>query len=244
MSRVAVITGGASGIGFAVARRLVAAGGRVALFDVQADLVQQSADELGGAGFAVDVTDRAAVDEAMAAVRADHGPIEIVVTSAGISATVPFTAMTVEQWDRVLQTNLYGTFHCIQSAIPDMIEAGWGRIVTISSTSAQGGAPARAHYVASKAGVIGLTKALAVEYASKGITVNTIPPSIIDTPMAREGEARGEVPTGGMETLGKMTPVGRVGQSDDVAAACEFLCSDDADFITGQQINVNGGWYL
>ena len=124
-----------------------------------------------------------------------------------------------------------------------MLNAGWGRIVTISSTSAQSGAPDRAHYVASKGGVIALTKALAVELASKGITANTIPPSIIDTPMAREGEERGDVP-GGLATLSSMTPVGRLGVPEDVAATCEFLCSDDAGFITGQQINVNGGWYL
>ena len=165
-------------------------------------------------------------------------------TSAGITATVPFTQMSVDDWDRVLQTNLTGTFHCIQAAIPDILEAGWGRIVTISSTAAQGGAPNQAHYVASKGGVIALTKAVAVEFASKGITANTIPPSIIDTPMAREGETRGDVPGGGMEQLAKMTPVRRVGLPEDIAAACEFLCSDDASFITGQQINVNGGWYL
>jgi len=104
--------------------------------------------------------------------------------------------MSVDDWDRVLQTNLTGTFHCIQAAIPDILEAGWGRIVTISSTAAQGGAPNQAHYVASKGGVIALTKAVAVEFASKGITANTIPPSIIDTPMAREGETRGDVPGG------------------------------------------------
>lgn len=176
--------------------------------------------------------------------RADIGEIGIVVTSAGITATAPFTEMAVEDWERVVRTNLTGTFHCIQAALPDMLAAGWGRIVTISSTGAQGGAPNQAHYVASKGGVIALTKALALELASKGITANTIPPSIIDTPMARAGEKQGDVPGGGLETLGKMTPVGRVGVPDDVAAACEFLCSDDAGFITWQQINVNGGWYL
>jgi 2-hydroxycyclohexanecarboxyl-CoA dehydrogenase len=152
--------------------------------------------------------------------------------------------MSVDDWERVLRVNLTGTFHCIQAALPDMLDAGWGRIVTISSTGAQSGAPGRAHYAASKGGVIALTKSLALELAPKGITVNTIPPSIIDTPMAREGGKHGDVPGGGVEALAAMTPVGRVGIPDDVAAACAFLCSDDAGFITGQQIGVNGGWYL
>lgn len=244
MSPVAVVTGGASGIGLGIGRRLARAGHWVALLDLQADAVEQAADELGVWGYAVDVSNRAAVDEALAAVRGDVGPVGIMVTSAGISATAPITEISLEDWERVLRVNLTGTFHCIQAALPDMLAAGWGRIVTISSTSAQSGAPDRAHYVASKSGVIGLTKALAVELASAGITVNTIPPSIIDTPMAREGEKRGEVPGGGLAALGSMMPVGRLGVPDDVAAVCEFLCSDDASFITGQQVGVNGGWYM
>src|SRR4029077_13048534 len=118
----------------------------------------------------------------------------------------------------------------------------WGRIVIISSSSAQSGAPNRAHYVASKGGLIALTKALSYEFAPKGITVNTIPPSIIDTPMARAAEAAGYFP--GVEAIAMMTPVGRAGIPADIAAACAFLCSDDAGFITGQQIGVNGGWYM
>jgi 2-hydroxycyclohexanecarboxyl-CoA dehydrogenase len=125
--------------------------------------------------------------------------------------------------------------------VPDMIAAGWGRIVTISSSSAQQGAPGRAHYVASKGGVIGLTKAMAVDLAKHGITVNTIPPSIIDTPMVQAAEEAG---TMNLAMVAQMTPVGRAGTPDDVAAAAEFLCSEDAGFITGQQIGVNGGWYL
>ena len=239
--RVAAITGGASGIGLGVARRFVAAGHRVAVLDVQAGAVQQVADELGVVGQVTDVGDRASVDAAMEAVRAQLGPIELLVTSAGINAEGDITSISVDEWDRVLRVNLTGTFHCVQSAIPDMIAAGWGRIVTISSSSAQSGAPGRAHYVASKGGVIALTKALAVDLARHGITVNTIPPSIIDTPMVRAAEDAG---TMDLAMVASMTPVGRAGTADDVAAACEFLCSDDAGFITGQQIGVNGGWYL
>ena len=142
----------------------------------------------------------------------------------------------------MLAVNLTGTFHCVQAAIPDMLAAGWGRIVTISSSSAQSGAARMAHYVASKGGVIGLTKALAVEYAPNGITVNTIPPGFIDTPMVRRAEARGDLPS--IDAVVARTPVRRAGTPDDIAAACAFLCSDDAGYITGQLIGVNGGWYL
>ena len=130
----------------------------------------------------------------MAKVRSELGPIEIIVTSAGFDEFQSFTDITLDAWERMLAVNLTGTFHCLQAAIPDMLAAGWGRIVTISSSSAQSGAARMAHYVASKGGVIGLTKALAVEYAPNGITVNTIPPGFIDTPMARRAEARGDLP--------------------------------------------------
>lgn len=242
MSRVAVVTGAASGMGRDVAERFVKIGHRVAVLDVQPDAVEQAVIELGVAGHVVDVGDRAAVDSAMEAVRSELGPIEILVTSAGVDVSGPFLELTVEDWERALRINLSGTFHCIQSAVPDMIEAGWGRIVTISSQSAQSGAPDRPAYVASKGGVIALTKALAVDLSPKGITVNTIPPSIIDTPMARAGRERGEIPD--YETLSAFVPVRRVGTGADIAAACEYLCSDAAGFVTGQQIGVNGGMYI
>jgi len=138
--------------------------------------------------------------------------------------------------------NLTGTYHCLQAAVPDMLATGWGRIVTISSSSAQSGARRMAHYVASKAGIVGLTKALALELAPHGITVNTIPPGFIETPMTRRAEASGSIPS--IELVAEQTPVRRAGTPDDIAAACAFLCSEDAGYITGQQINVNGGWYL
>jgi NAD(P)-dependent dehydrogenase (short-subunit alcohol dehydrogenase family) len=138
--------------------------------------------------------------------------------------------------------NLTGTFTCLQLAVPDMVAAGWGRIVTISSSSAQSGAPNMAHYVASKGGVIGLTKAFARELARSGITANTIPPTIVDTPMARKSEAVGDVPP--VETMAKMVPLGRAGTPEDIADACSFLCSEQAGYITGQLIGVNGGMYL
>jgi len=165
-----------------------------------------------------------------------------VVTSAGIEAFDPATDITPEKWDRIIAVNLTGTFVSVQLALADMLEAGWGRIVTISSSSAQSGAPNMAHYVASKGGVIGLTKALARELASQGITANTIPPTIVDTPMARKGESGGHVPP--VEMMATMVPLGRAGTPEDIAAACSFLCSDEAGYITGQIIGVNGGMYI
>ncbi|ONH22527.1 SDR family oxidoreductase [Pseudofrankia asymbiotica] len=246
VGRVAVVTGGASGIGRGVSERLAARGDRVAVLDVQDDAARQLAKELqtaGGqaVGLAADVRDRVAVDAALDRVREAFGPVEIAVTSAGINAAGAFTAITPDAWDRVLAVNLTGTFHCLQAVVADMIVAGWGRIVTISS-SAQHGAANRAHYIASKGGIIALTKTLAMELAPSGITVNSIPPSIIDTPMARDGAGMGTVPT--LDAIAAATPVRRPGVPADVAAAVEFLCSDDAGFITGQQIGVNGGWYL
>jgi len=246
--RVAVVTGGASGMGLAIARQLASRGDRVAVLDLQDEAALRAAEELresGAAalGVAADVTDRNAVERALGKVRAELGPVAILVTSAGIDSFERFTDITTQSWERVLAVNLTGTFHCVQAAVSDMLEARWGRIVTISSSSAQSGAPRMAHYVASKAGVIGLTKALALDLAPHGITVNCIPPGMIDTPMLRRAEAAGDVAK--LEKLvPRMIPVGRAGSPEDIAATCAFLCSEEAGFLTGQVIGVNGGMVL
>ncbi|OHV29177.1 MULTISPECIES: SDR family NAD(P)-dependent oxidoreductase [Pseudofrankia] len=247
MSRVAVVTGGASGIGLAVSQRLAARGDKVAVLDIQGEAAQQTAKSLqaqgfGALGLAVDVSDRDGVDAGMQAVRDAFGPIEILVTSAGVTSLCPFTEISLERWNLLLAVNMTGTFNCAQNVIPDMVEAGWGRIVTISSVAGQAGAANQADYVASKSGLIGLTKALAKEFAPHGITVNTIPPALVDTPMARAAEAAGTLP--GVDIVGAATPLRRVGTPEDIAAACAFLCSDDGSYITGQQIGVNGGTYM
>jgi NAD(P)-dependent dehydrogenase (short-subunit alcohol dehydrogenase family) len=245
--RVAVVTGGASGIGLGIARHLAAAGHRLALLDRDGDGAEAAvsdlrAEDTDALGLAVDVSDRDAVDAGFERVRAELGPVEILVTSAGIESFDPIDGITREQWDRIIAVNLTGTFACAQAAIPDMVAAGWGRIVTISSSSAQSGAPNMAHYAASKGGVISLTKALAVDLARKGVTVNSIAPSLVDTPMARAAEAAGDFP--GVDVVGPMVPLGRAGTPDDIASACAFLCSDAGSYITGQVVGVNGGMYI
>ena len=188
------------------------------------------------------MSDRAAIDAAFDEVRRELGPIEILVTSAGIEGFSDFLDITPEQWDRMVAVNLSGTFHCLQLAVPDMIEAGWGRIVTISSSSAQSGTRRMSHYVATKGGVIALTKALALDLAPHGITVNTIPPGVIDTPMMRRPMESGAM--GSLDQIIARAPLGRLGTPDDIAVTTAFLCSEEAGYITGQQINVNGGWYV
>jgi 2-hydroxycyclohexanecarboxyl-CoA dehydrogenase len=244
-ARTAIVTGGGSGIGLAISERLAADGNAVAIFDrdtAAADAAAAGIAAAGGTAMAltVDVTDRARIDAAVAEVRQQLGRPTILVNSAGLDGFDPFLSITREKWDRILAVNLTGTFDCCQAVVPDMIEEGWGRIVNISSSSAQGGQPIMTHYVASKAGVIGFTKALALELGPKGITVNTIPPGFIDTPMLRGSEEKGRLGKG-VEYHASQTPVRRVGQPEDIAAACAFLVREESSYITGQVIGVNGG---
>ncbi len=247
VSRVSVVTGGGSGMGRAICHHLARQGRSVAVLDLNEEGARQVAQEVEGEGgrataIAVDVSDRAAIDDAYGQVRAALGPIEILVTSAGIEGFENFLDITPESWDRMMAVNLTGTFHCVQLAVPDMVAAHWGRIVTISSSSAQSGTRRMSHYVASKGGVIAFTKALALDLAPDGITVNTIPPGVIDTPMMRRPIESGAMAS--MEQVIARAPLGRAGTPDDIAVATAFLCSEEAGYITGQQINVNGGWYL
>ena len=245
--RVAVVTGGASGIGRSVCQHLARQGHAVAVLDVAGEAAEQVAKELreSGAGALarqVDVSERAAVDRAVQAARSELGPVEILVTSAGISRFEPFREITPESWNHVLAINLTGTFNCVQAVLDDMVESGWGRIVLISSSSAQRGAPRMAHYASSKGGVIALARTLALEFAASGITVNNVAPSSVDTPMVHDWQAEGKV--GSPEAMARSIPVGRLGTGDDVAAACAFLCSEEAAYITGQTVSVNGGSYV
>lgn len=229
--KTAVVTGGGSGIGRAVTERLRADGHHVATIDLNAS------DE--DFAHVADVTDREQVDAALTAIRAQLGPVAILVNAAGLDGFKRFTDIGFAEWQRVVDVNLNGVFHCIQAALPDMIEAGWGRIVNISSSSTHSGVPYMAHYVAAKSAVNGLTKSLALEYGPAGITVNAVPPGFIDTPMLRGAEARGLL--GDVQASIDATPVRRIGRPEDIAAACAFLASEEAGYITGQILGVNGG---
>jgi 2-hydroxycyclohexanecarboxyl-CoA dehydrogenase len=243
-ARVAVVTGGASGIGLGVAEQLLADGRKVAIWDLKG--AEEAATKLQGRGAVVgaqvDVADRASVDAAAEQARAELGPIEILVTSAGVEAFEPLLDITAESWDRIIAVNLTGTFHCVQAVVPDMLAARWGRIVTIASSSAQSGAPRMAHYTASKGGVISMTRSLAVELARSGITANAVSPTVVDTPMAQEATARGDFP--GVDVIAPMIPAGRAGTPADIAAACSYLTSDAAGYTTGQVLAVSGGMYI
>jgi 2-hydroxycyclohexanecarboxyl-CoA dehydrogenase len=244
MSRVAVVTGGASGMGEATCHELGRRGHKVAVLDINGGTAQRVAEELRAdgvqsLGVAADVADRTSVEEAFAKVRSELGQVHILVTSAGAVDWAPFIDITPQAWQRLLDVNLTGTFHCCQLAIPDMLDAGWGRIVMISSSSAQRGSPGMAHYAASKGALLSLTRSLAREYGPSGITVNNIPPSAIETPMQHAGQAAGHLPSN--EQMAASVPLGHLGTPDDIAAAVGFLCSESAGFITGQVLGVNGG---
>jgi 2-hydroxycyclohexanecarboxyl-CoA dehydrogenase len=234
-------------MGRSICQHLARNGNAVAILDSNGDRAEEVSKELQSDGARVlacrtDVSDRAEVDHALQLVRDELGPVAILVTSAGVAKFEPFAQITLESWNRVLAINLTGTFHCVQAALPDMVEAQWGRVVLISSSSAQRGAPRMAHYASSKGGVIALSKTLALEFAPLGITVNNIAPSSIDTPMVNEWQAAGAV--GSTDAMARHIPVGRVGTGDDIAAACAFLCSEEASYITGQTLSVNGGTYV
>ncbi|HEX3286769.1 MAG TPA: SDR family NAD(P)-dependent oxidoreductase, partial [Mycobacterium sp.] len=180
----------------------------------------------------------AQVDAAFDKIRTKLGPVSILVNAAGLDGFSRFTDISFDDWQKVINVNLHGVFHCCQAVIPEMVDAGWGRIVNISSSSTHSGVPRMSHYVAAKSAVNGLTKSLALEYGPSGITVNAIPPGFIDTPMLRAAEERGDT---NFERALATTPVRRAGRPEDIAAACAFLVSEEAGYITGQILGVNGG---
>jgi NAD(P)-dependent dehydrogenase (short-subunit alcohol dehydrogenase family) len=230
-TKTALVTGGGSGIGAAVADRLRADGYHVATIDLNPSETDFS--------YIADVTNRAQIDAALAEVHAALGPVTILVNAAGRDSFRRFLDISFEDWKKIVDINLHGVFHTIQAVLPDMIEAGWGRIVNISSSSTHSGAPYMSAYVAAKSGVNGLTKSLALEYGPAGITVNAVPPGFIDTQMLRNAETRGHL--GDIDATINATPVRRIGRPEDIAAACAFFISEEAGYITGQILGVNGG---
>jgi 2-hydroxycyclohexanecarboxyl-CoA dehydrogenase len=243
--RTAIVTGGGSGLGVAIAKRLAAEGAAVAVLDIDGDTAAATANEIVAAGgaaiaLAVDVADRASIEAGVAAVREQLGAATILINNAGITPFRRFLEIDREAFDRVIAVNLRGTFDLCQVVIPDMVAARWGRIVNISSSSAQTGSFGQTHYAASKAGVIGLTRSLAREFGHRGITVNAVPPGFVETPSLHAAAAEGHLGDG-IEQHIPSTPVRRVGQPEDIAAACAFLTRDDASYVTGQVLGVNGG---
>lgn len=242
--RNAIITGGASGIGRAITLQLAAAGANVAVCDLDLAGATAAADlarRQGGRAVPVqvDVSAPVAVRAAVAEARKALSEIQILVCSAGIGGWSLVTQISDPLWDQMLGVNLDGPFYCARAVLPDMAEAHWGRIVNISSGAGQnGGGPGLAHYSAAKAGLLGLTKAMALEFASMGVTVNAIAPGVVDTPILAN------VPGEHLEELVHRIPVGRLGRPEDIAAACAYLVSDEASYVTGQVLCPNGGFYM
>jgi 2-hydroxycyclohexanecarboxyl-CoA dehydrogenase len=245
--RVAIVTGAGSGMGRAIAVRLAEDGAAVAIWDINGEGAAETArtiTDAGGKAIAVtaDCSDRSAIKQAAEQTRRELGSVTILVNNAGIAPFTPFLQVDEELLDRVLHINLRGPFILTQEIIPDMIAAKWGRIINITSSSTQSGSSTQSHYVASKGGLLGLTKALAMEFGGHGITVNMIPPGSIDTPMLRGAPIMGK--EGAIEAYGAALPVRRIGTVEDIAAAASYLASEDASYITGQTISVNGGRYM
>ena len=245
--RVALVTGAAAGIGAAIARRLARDGIAIGVVDVLIDDAKKVAAQIvsgGGKAIALqaDITDRKQVESAVGKLREAFGPVTILVNNAGITGFVAFEELTEAQWDKMFEVNVKGTFIITQVVLPDMKAAGWGRIVNISSSSAQSGAPRMAHYSASKGAIIALTKTLAREFGPLGITCNNIPPRfVMNTVMSEKAFQNANI---SREESIQAGPIRRQGEPEDIAGACAWLVSEEAGYVTGQTIGVNGGRYI
>jgi len=239
MTKVAIVTGGTRGIGAAIAKRLKDAGYAVAAtYHGNDEAAAKFKAETGAATFKWDVADPVASAEGVKAVEAALGPVDVLVNNAGITRDGMFHKMSYEQWSAVLRTNLDSMFAMTRPVIEGMRERNAGRIINISSINGQKGQMGQVNYSAAKAGVIGFTKALALENAKKGVTVNCICPGYIDTEMVQA------VPEKVLESIIAQIPVGRLGKAEEIASLVAWLASDDAAFMTGAVMTINGGQYL
>ncbi len=235
-----MVTGAAQGIGLAIARTLHEAGATVIIGDIDEAKAKDAATGLGGEASAVrlNVADGEEVKRVVSQLLAERQRIEILVCNAGITRDGLLLRMKPEDWSAVLDVNLHGTFYCIKQVLPSMAKQRYGRIITISSIVSVMGNSGQANYAASKAAVVGLTKSVAREYASRGVTANAVAPGFINTAMTQS------LPDSVRQQLQEQIPLGRLGTPDDVAHAVGFLASDQAAYITGQVLHVNGGMWM
>lgn len=235
--RTAVITGGASGLGLQTAKRIVAEGGRVALWDVDAKALVEAKQEAGAVHTqTVDVSDHAAVARAAAETRQALGRIDILVASAGITgATVPVTEFPIDSWLQVINVNLNGLFYCCREIVPFMIEGGYGRIINIASVAGKEGNPNASAYSASKAGVVGFTKSLGKELATRGVLVNCITPATFESAILQQ------LPKSQIDYMRSKIPMGRLGEASENAALVCWLASEECSFSTAATFDISGG---
>ncbi len=242
-NRIAFVTGASRGIGRACALALSAGGAKVVLAARQLDRLEQVAAEIraaGGEAFVVliDLASQDSIKEAFSKASKEFGRVDILINNAGLTRDGLAMRMKRDDWDAVLQTNLSGAFFCIQQVLPQMVRERWGRIVNITSVVGESGNAGQVNYAASKAGLIGLTKSLAQELASRNITVNAVAPGFVETDMTASlsDELKAKIT--------ESVPLKRIGRPEDIAAAVTFLAGDDAGYITGHVLDVNGGMYM
>lgn len=245
ITKVALVTGAGSGMGEAVSHRLARAGMAVAALDINGEAaarVVRDIQEANGQAVAVvaDVGDRDQIEAAVEEVHEAFGLITVLVNNAGVENFTPFDEIDSDNWRCIMDVNLTGSYVVTQAVLPDMLEENWGRIVNIASLAAQVGVPNMVHYAASKGGIVAMTRSLAVELGPRGVTVNAVSPGFIDTPMSRRSIENGAFPVP-LEKMLQTYPIPRLGRPEEVAAACAFFISEEAGYITGQLLGVNGG---